>query len=573
MHVRVSHSFKQQILEVIALIRVLNNYYYKKKKIQEKIRPTILQKFTKEIQTVKKRDDWFFTLPSLIEAINKDFISQKDSFRFPDSIFLFEAWMNLGVESLFPKMVVQFKFPGFLKGEETRHIFQFIFSTSRGISFPISFAPKFYGYNPPFIKYLHPLFGWLNKIPHVINFLLFQIENKLNIKRHHPGEFESVLVSEYEENVYRGIDTLFHGYFTDEPKKLGQFNSLENALENLIFSYRIGDHAMNIISSPSEDTRNLKVPLIDCTIIKEKYEVNFYAYIKKLMEVNTLLSKRKMYYRRKRKQMISNLPIGEKMAFWFSILKCKLIPGQSIPERFQNVEQIHKHKHLIERLRKLLWVTPLYAHTIHDPSRLKESFKFSQKVKDFNDFEYDISSKESIFLSFIRSYEKEHEFSFKDKQVLNAVKGLRDKMAKMWLYFKERYFKYALNQLKQMAEYSINDERYKKKIKDHLKNLIPIMAVFEIFIRPLSESVYPESVPQTKRLGAHLAKFLTSKYNPLGLSLIKFFNNLAYRNWSYLITQKELNMHQFFNYIVNLPIWDDIPPNIKEAIRIDSSFR
>jgi hypothetical protein len=306
-------------------------------------------------------------------------------------------------------------------------------------------------------------------------------------------------------------------------------------------------------------------------MLKEKYDVNFYTYIEKLIEVNRLLLKKKMHYRRKRKEMISNLPIGEKIYFWFSIWKCKLIPGQSLPERFQKIEKIHKHKHLIEKLRSLLWITPLYAHTIHDPSRLKESFKFSKNVKDLDDLDYDISSKESIFLTFIRSFEKDHNFCFEDSEILNAVKKLRDEMAKMWLYFKERYFKYALNQLKEMAEYSINDKDYKKKIRTKLKNLIPIMAIFEIFIRPLSESVYPESVPQTQRLGAHLAKFLTSKYNPLGLSLIKFFNILAYRNWSFLITQKRLSFEDFFNTIVDLPIWEDIPENIKDAIRIDNA--
>ena len=570
MHVKVSHSYKQQILETIALIRVLNNYYYKKRKIQEEIKPTILQKFAKEIKAVRKNEDWFFTLPSLLEAINKDFISQKDSFRFPDSIFLFEAWMNLGIESLFPKMVFQFEFPGFLEGEKTRHIFQFIFSTSRGVSFPISFSPEFYGYTPTYIKILRPLFKWVHKVPHFINALFFQIENKLNIKRHHPGEFESVLISEYGENTYRGIDTLFHGYFTDEPEMLGEFDSLEDALEHLVFTYRIGDHAMKILASPIEDTPYLKVPLTKCTMIKEKYEVNFYAYIKKLMKVNTLLSKKKMLYRAKRKEMISNLSIAEKLHFWFSLLKCKLLSDQPLPEKFQKIEEVHKHKHLIERLRTLLWITPLYSHTIHDPSRLKESFKFSKKVGELDDFEYDISSKESIFLSFIRSYEEDNDFSFQDSDVLNAVRGLRDKMAKMWLYFKERYFKYALNQLREMGEYSVKDKGYKKKIKDKLKNLIPIMAIFEIFIRPLSESVYPESVPQTQRLGAHLAKFLTSKYNPLGLRLIKFFNNLAYRNWKYLITQKGFNKKEFFNFIVDLPVWDEIPENVKKTIKIDN---
>jgi hypothetical protein len=92
------------------------------------------------------------------------------------------------------------------------------------------------------------------------------------------------------------------------------------------------------------------------------------------------------------------------------------------------------------------------------------------------------------------------------------------------------------------------------------------MAIYEIFIRPLSNSVFPESIPQSKRLGAYIAKFFTSKYNPLGLSLISFFNKLAYRNWTNLIMQKQLNIRQFFNLIVNLPIWKHIPNNIRDFV-------
>ncbi len=568
MHVRVKHDLKRQVLEIIALIRVLNNYYYKKRKVQEQIRPNLLQKFVKDLKILKQTEDWFFSLPSLLEAINKEFIIQKDSFRFPDSIFLFEAWMNLGFESLYPKMVYQFKFPGFLKGEQTRYIYQFIFSTSRGISFPIWFSPSFYGYEAKFMKVLDPLFQWVYKIPFCINKILFQIENKFNIKRHHPGEFESVIISQYEGNIYRGTDTLFHGYYTNEPKKLGQFESLSEALDKLVFSYRIGDHAIKVSNQDISREGSLSVPLIDYTKIKEKYEVDFYSYIQKLMDVNTLLMKKKIFYRQKRKKLISDLPFMEKLKFWFHIWKRILLLEDELPETYQSIEKYHKHKHLIERLRTLLWITPLYAHTIHDPSRLKENFMFTKKLKDLDDFEYDINSKESIFLSFIKSYEKENNSAFQDPEILKAIKGLRDKMAKMWLYFKERYFKYAVNQLSEMAEYSIEDEGYKKKIKDNLKNLIPIMAIYEVFIRPLSESVYPESIPQTRRLGAHLANFLTFKYNPLGLSLIKLFNYLAYRNWSYLIKQKGYTLKEFFDYVVDLPVWQDLPEHIKETIKV-----
>ena len=63
--------------------------------------------------------------------VTEDILSKKDSLKFPDSIMLFEAWMHLGVQALYPRVVLQFKFPGFLIGENVRNIFQFIFSTSK----------------------------------------------------------------------------------------------------------------------------------------------------------------------------------------------------------------------------------------------------------------------------------------------------------------------------------------------------------------------------------------------------------------------------------------------------------
>lgn len=567
--VKVAHNFERRILEVLSLARVINNYYYKKKKVQEQIRPQIVKKFREELNSIRQNQDWLFAIPSVLEKISEDFISKNDSFRFPDSIILFEVWMSLGINCLYPQVALHFKFPGFLKGEKIRHIFQHIFSTSRGLAFPIQFPPEFYGYTPEFLKYLNPFFKWIYKICHFLNIVIFKLEKRFNSKRHHPGEFESVIISKYNDNNYKAINTLFHGYFTNEPKKLGQFSSFQEVLDNVMFCYRIGDHAIEV-KRDDLNYQTLDVPLISNKLIKERYDIDFYEYIKKLIAVNRLLTRKIEYYRKKRKELIKDLPLFEQIKFWFQISKKLSLPGQHFPTKYAEIEKFHKHKHLIEKLRKLLWLTPLFTHTIHDASRVKESFKFSKKAKELDEYEYDIESSKPIFFTFISTYEKDEQFKFSDKEIIDSLEDLRDSMAKMWLYFKERHFKYALNKLNDIVHLSLEKQKNKTKIEKNIKNLIPIIAIYEIFNRPLSESVYPESIPQSKRFGAYLAKFLTSRYNVIGLNLIKFFNRLAFRNWAYLITKRKMNLQQFFQFVFNLDIWKHIPENVKETLLINS---
>ena len=139
-------------------------------------------------------------------------------------------------------------------------------------------------------------------------------------------------------------------------------------------------------------------------------------------------------------------------------------------------------------------------------------------------------------------------------------------MGNMWLFFKERQFKYAKKKINEISILSLDDENYRKKINDYLEKLIPILSIYELFQRPLSESVYPESIPQTKRLGAFIAKFLTSKYNPIGINLMKLLNKLSFYNWSYFIVNKKLNLNKFFNLTLNLPIFKYIPATVKSKI-------
>jgi len=204
-NVKIIHDLKRIILEVPSLFRVINNYYRKKADIQKDLKPLIMKKFKEGMRTIETDDDWLFSLPNALTTLNEEFAEQKDSFRFPDSVIIFEAWMNLGIEALFPRYVLQFKFPGFLKGEKTRNVFQFIYATSRGFGFPIYFGPEFYGYKLTVGKLLEPLFKWCHVVCHQINRLIYLIgDKKIKIKRHHPGEFESVIISEYENNIFKG---------------------------------------------------------------------------------------------------------------------------------------------------------------------------------------------------------------------------------------------------------------------------------------------------------------------------------------------------------------------------------
>ncbi|MFX1314939.1 MAG: hypothetical protein ACFE9T_03685 [Promethearchaeota archaeon] len=169
-------------------------------------------------------------------------------------------------------------------------------------------------------------------------------------------------------------------------------------------------------------------------------------------------------------------------------------------------------------------------------------------------------------MSFIKDYEKKYDFLFEEKEVLKELEDLKDYMTNMWLYFRERHFDFALKKLTEISSLSIDNKDYAQVVNEYLNELLPIISIYEIFNRPLFESVYPESIPQTKRLGAYIARFVTSKYNPIGINLMKLFNRLAFYNWSYLILKKKLNRKQFFNYLLKLPIWKYIPAKIKTNI-------
>ena len=142
-------------------------------------------------------------------------------------------------------------------------------------------------------------------------------------------------------------------------------------------------------------------------------------------------------------------------------------------------------------------------------------------------------------------------------------------MAKMWTFFKEKHYRFALEKLKELSLLSFDDTNYKVKINILLDTLLPIIAIYEFFNKPLFKSVYPESLPQTKRPGAYFARFLASKYNPIGTKLMSLFNRLAFQNWSYLILKKGMSNKEFFSYLLKLPIWKHIPKEITQRIIIN----
>ena len=566
-NVKIAHDFQKQILEIPSLVRVLNNYYYNKFVVQAKLKPIALKKFKEELKKIENDKDWLYAIPTALSTLSEGLLHKRDSFRFPDSIILFETWMNLGFGALYPRLALHYKFPGFLKGEKTRHVFQFMFSTSRGFGFPIYFGPEFYGYSLTIGKILEPLFRWSHTICHRANQAIFLVGKKYGIKRHHPGEFESVIISEYENNMFKGINTLLHGYFTQDPKKLGVYSNLKETLENIMFSYSIGDHAMSIEKKIQKQTMN--VPLMTHDYIVKNYNVNFYKYLKNLISIKNLLIKKILLYKKQRKEYINNLKRLDRIKFRIDQSKTFSIPSLKLSRRYSKIQDYSLHIRLMERIMEMLWTSPLYTHTIHYTFNDEHDPKMTKENRSVTDF--DNKSIDSIFLLYITHFEENNGFTFNETEVLNELKKIRDKMGSMWLYFKEKHFKFALKKLNALSALSLENHDYNEIVNDYIDNLIPIFSIYEIFNRSLSESVYPESIPQTKRFGAYIASFLTSRFNPFGVNLMNLFNKLAFYNWSYFIMKRKLNRARFFKTIFKLPIWKYIPHSVEKKI-LDSEL-
>lgn len=562
--VRVAHDLQRQILEMTSFLRVMNNYYKKKITLQNQIKPLILKKFKKELKSIKDNGDWLQNVPIALNTLSSDFLNQDDSFKFPDSIILFEAWMHLGIQALYPRIVLQFQFPGLLKGEKIRSVFQFLYSTSRGFGFPIYFGPEFYHYKFKLAAVLDPLLKWSYTVCHRANQAIVIGNRRLKSKRHHPGEFESVIISEFTNNNYKGIDTMLHGYFKNESKALGKFISLDKVLQNSTFYYSIGDHAMRI--ERDNPSKILTLPLLTHEFIVQNYGIDFNFYVKTLLDVNKIIIKKINIYREKRNNLISILNKTDKFKFRTEQSKhfAKKIARMSrkLSRKYPIIDKYSQYMTLLEKIRELLFTTPLYMHASHSPKERRNFLKSLPKEREEIDgFKH--KSGDSGLLLFIKNYEKKHSFNFEEEEVLDEMGQLCDKITKMWVSFKEKHFKFALQKLNELSTFNIDDRNYETKINELLDKLLPIIAIYEIFNRPLFESVYPESIPQTRRPGTYFARFLASKYNPIGTNLMKLFNRLAFHNWSYLIIKKGINRREFFNYLLKLPIWKYIPAKLK----------
>ncbi|MFW9951645.1 MAG: hypothetical protein ACFFKA_16135 [Candidatus Thorarchaeota archaeon] len=463
--INVSHDFQKRILEITSFIRVLNNYYYLKMLISNRLKSCDISKSKNSLPSLEDEKSWLSSIRTKLITINEKNFITKDSFIFPDSVILFEAWMNLGMGALFPRIALHYKFPGFLKGEKVRNIIQFTFASSRGFGFPIYFGPEFYGYTLTYGKFLEGIFKWSHTVCHRANQAIQLVGNRYSIKRHHPGEFESVIVSEYKNHNFKAIDTLLHGYFTNAPKSLGQFPDLKSVIETYIFSYSIGDHAMSI--TLLDDKHLLKVPIIPYEDIVEKYKIDFFSYISKLKAIRLLLIKKILLNKRRKKELAINMRISR-------IYKLKA--NRSFNQFSLNIK-------IMEKLCQILWTTPLYTHTYHSESRRKELNNYKLKCLD------------SIFLEYIKEQETEWGFKFQEEEILGKLKDLRDQMASMWLPFKEKHFNFALKELNEISRLSLNNNAYISRVNEYVENLIPIFSIYEIFNRSLSESVYPESIP------------------------------------------------------------------------------
>ncbi len=553
--VKVIHDSQRRVLEILSLLRVMNNYYGKKKDIQKKMKPIVLKRFKKSIKELEENSDWLFSVPSTLDSLNIEFMKKNDAFRFPDAIHLFEAWMNLGMDAVFPRVAFNFDFPGVLPNERKRSIFQFIYNFSRGFGFPIIFNPTFYEHNIGLLRFLNPVLKWGYTVFHKVNQASSLVEKRFNLNRHHPGEFESVIISEFKDG-FKGVDTLLHGYKIKKPKLIGNYDDLNQALENVVFSYSIGNHAMSIIKYRGQEVK--EIPLIDNDFIKKKYDINFYSYIKKLISTNNAITQRIKELRKELRQKLNEFSLIDKMRF--RLRKGKVIP---LSKDLQKVKDIELKKNILDKIRQKLWTTPLYTHTVHSPKQYK--LTYTQEENDLDELEQEES--DSILLKLVRKYGKKYKIEFNEEKIIEKLEELRDDMAKMWLYFKERHLNYAKRKMMKITTMSVNDPNYREKILKLVDELIPIITIHEIFIRPLSDSVYPESIPQTQKMWSYLATFLNSKYNLMGVNLIKTFNRIAYYRWAYFFKKKNIKFNHFFDYFIKLPIWENIPDEIMNCFK------
>lgn len=542
--VHVVHDAQRKVLETISLFRVMSDYFRKKAQAQENLQPQLV-KLRRQLDYMERNGDWLFSLPSGLNELTEAFSqTNRDAFRFPNSIILFEAWMKAGMDALFPRLVVNFDFPGIRRQEKTRHVFEFIFATSRGFGLPITFAPPFYGYEPaktPWQRTLTLPFQWVHTINRKANKLIAMVDRKYNVARHHPGEFESLTISRYGATAkrpsgYYGVDTVLHG-FRDKDRYLGDFASIEEVLDAVTFSYSIGDHAIRICEQPPD--RTLPVKLLTQAEIQRAYDIDFQPYLKHVIHLDNLIRKRIQENVAENERKLEQMP---RLHRWRVKLRQKFSPVKKLrPIHLSRgyTEEAARIQFLNE-LREDLWNTPLYSHAILEEDQ-DDRFQLSREKKD------------SVLL--MKAYNFQETWGVSYDAIIADLQKIRDEMARIYFYFKARHLEYASRRVSELSRLSRNHPAYMERLFETIDEVVPIFTIYEILQRPLSDSAYPEMAVGRQRLWSSLALFFGNKYNPLGVSLMKLHNRLAFKRWAWFVHKHQLSLRQFYEFVAKIPIW------------------
>ena len=92
--------------------------------------------------------------------------------------------------------------------------------------------------------------------------------------------------------------------------------------------------------------------------------------------------------------------------------------SQKLSKKYPIIDRYGHYNTLMEKIRILLFMTPIYMHTIHDPKKRAKKFQLFNVERETVG-EDGLESVDSILLLFIRSYERKHNFNFEEKEVID----------------------------------------------------------------------------------------------------------------------------------------------------------
>ncbi|GAB4305282.1 MAG: hypothetical protein Kow0069_00820 [Promethearchaeota archaeon] len=538
--VHVVHDAERKVMETISLQRVRNYYYLKKRKLERALAPKLRQ-LKSTLDALERDGDWLLAVTSGLRGADELLTrKQKDSFRFPNSLILFEAWMDAGMGALFPRVAFNFDFPGIRKGEVRRHAFWFVFATSRGFGFPITFPPSFFQYELPggcLTRALNYPFDWFNAVNRWNNKFIAYLDRKFNVGRHHPGEFESVIVSKYENGAgrsgYYGIDTVLHGFREKDPVFLGEASSLFDLLEEVTFTYSLGDHAVRVLRGNVEPSRPVR--LVSHQELRRDYDVDLEKYLRHVIHLDSVIRKRMEEETARKREKRGALPLPQRVKVWLRP-KVKRIKPKHLAAGY--LEEDARLQFLYD-LRTELWNSPLFAHAIA------------------GEFEGGVGQKKDSIL-LVKAYEFEETWGIKYDAIVRDLKKIRDEMARIYFYFKARHLEWAQRALLEVSGRISREKPHPKQVLAAVDELVPVFTVYELLQRPLSDSAYPEMMPPRKKFWSFVARFLNYRFNPFGVPMITLHNKLAFRRWAWLIRERGMNFREFFQFVSKLPIWTHV---------------